>query len=69
MSWVSVILFIITNIPKLITLVKQLLELFDNDKKEVKDVLPKLLDTEIKKADSGPLRKVLRGRFERASKH
>lgn len=61
MAWVSAILFILTNIPKLIALVKQILDLFEN-RKEAKEALPSLLDTEIKKSDVGPLRQIIRAR-------
>lgn len=58
MGWISVIMFIITNVPKIISLVKQLLDLFDS-KKEAKEALPTILDTVIEKKESGSIRKIL----------
>lgn len=61
MAWVNAIIFIITNIPKIIALVKQLLELFGG-KEETKKVLPTILDTDIQKSEAGPLRRILASR-------
>lgn len=60
-GWVSTIIFIITNVPKVISLIKQILDMF-GDKKAAKEALPTLLDVEIKKADVGPLRQIIRAR-------